>query len=355
MFSKLRILHGKLYEWRKNKCKQISIIRNLKLPIGKKVYIIGTPTHTNIGDSAIVVAERDFLLKHDFKKKSIKEFSFDEFVENSKYFIKFINKKHLIAHHGGGNIGNQWLDEEKFHRRLIQEFPENPQIIFPQTIYFTNDEIGHSEFENSKYIYNKHRNLSVVARESVSYATAKELFYNSKVSLTPDIVLSTNKETFGGTACKRNGIVLCFRNDCEKSIAKSDFEALTDYLSKNSFDYSITDMHTNKAVTKFNRDEIVKDKIQEFLGSKLVITDRLHGMIFAAITETPCIALSNYNHKVNGTYNWISYLPYIRFSNSIDDAIKLIPEMTCIENAKFDNAPLMPYFDKLAEEIIPYA
>ena len=101
--------------------------------------------------------------------------------------------------------------------------------------------------------------------------------------------------------------------------------------------------------------EIVKEKIQEFLGSKLVITDRLHGMIFAAITETPCIALSNYNHKVIGTYDWISYLPYISFADSIDDAIELIPKMLRIENAKFDNTPLIPYFNKLAEELKPYA
>ncbi len=43
----------------------------------------------------------------------------------------------------------------------------------------------------------------------------------------------------------------------------------------------------------FDRMEELNSKFAEFLSSGLVITDRLHGMIFAAITGTPCIALDN--------------------------------------------------------------
>ena len=35
--------------------------------------------------------------------------------------------------------------------------------------------------------------------------------------------------------------------------------------------------------------------------------------------------------------------------------VNSLSQKKIIENAKFDNAPLMPYFDKLAEAIIPYA
>lgn len=42
------------------------------------------------------------------------------------------------------------------------------------------------------------------------------------------------------------------------------------------------------------------NKYIKFRECELVITDRIHGMIFAAITGTPCIALSNY--KIKGTY-----------------------------------------------------
>ena len=44
------------------------------------------------------------------------------------------------------------------------------------------------------------------------------------------------------------------------------------------------------------------DKFKDFQKSELVITDRLHGMIFCYITKTPCIVMPNNNHKILMTY-----------------------------------------------------
>ena len=54
-------------------------------------------------------------------------------------------------------------------------------------------------------------------------------------------------------------------------------------------------------------------KLDEFRKSKLVVTDRLHGMLFAAITGTPCIALGNSSGKVKGVYDWLTHLDYIQY------------------------------------------
>lgn len=50
-----------------------------------------------------------------------------------------------------------------------------------------------------------------------------------------------------------------------------------------------------------------------FSKSQLVITDRLHGMIFAYITGTPAIVLPNSNFKVEKCYEWIKDCGYIKF------------------------------------------
>jgi pyruvyl transferase EpsI len=63
----------------------------------------------------------------------------------------------------------------------------------------------------------------------------------------------------------------------------------------------------------------VYGKLDEFAKSKLVITDRLHGMIFSAITGTPCIVFANSNGKVEAEYQWIQSLPYIRFVSHIGE------------------------------------
>ena len=93
------------------------------------------------------------------------------------------------------------------------------------------------------------------------------------------------------------------------------------------------------------------NKYIKFRECELVITDRIHGMIFAAITGTPCIAMSNYNHKVKGTYKWIEPLEYIKFAENINDIPKLIDELKKFKDIKYDNKFLMKYYNKIIEEI----
>ena len=46
------------------------------------------------------------------------------------------------------------------------------------------------------------------------------------------------------------------------------------------------------------REYFLNKKFREFSERNLIITDRLHGMIFAAITGTPCVAMDNISHKI---------------------------------------------------------
>ena len=119
--------------------------------------------------------------------------------------------------------------------------------------------------------------------------------------------------------------------------------------------YRYTDMYAPCAVTKDNRSQCVRDKLEELASARLVITDRLHGMVFAAITGTPCIVFSNYNHKVKGTYEWIRYLPYIRYAETAQEAQALLPELLEMGGQVYDNGPLQPYFEKLAGVVREYA
>lgn len=350
----LRVFHGKLYEWRKSMIKNLKYYLYLHYPLGKKVYIIGTPSHTNVGDSAIVLAQIEFLKNSNFSPNRIKEIPFYEYLNQSNFIKKRISRRHLIAQLGGGNMGNQWMNEENFHRQLILDFPNNPQIIFPQTIYFTNDENGKHELAKSKNIYNSSL-ITIVAREKKSYDIFRKAFENINLLLTPDIVLSTNKNNYDVSNVIRDNVLLCLRNDCERNINNEDVINLTEYLNRSHLSYIQTDMHTDKLITPETRAQVVADKMQEFISAKLVVTDRLHGMIFSAITETPCIVLSNYNHKVSGTYEWISHLPYINFVNNIDEAIHLIPQMLQLNNNHFDNLPLLSHFQNLFEVVKKYA
>ncbi len=100
------------------------------------------------------------------------------------------------------------------------------------------------------------------------------------------------------------------------------------------------------------RREILENKYNQFRQAEIAITDRLHGMVLAAITGTPCIVFSNYNQKVKGTYEWLKDLEYIRFVKNIDEAKKAHAELENIKNFEiFDNHKLRDLYHPLVQAI----
>jgi len=294
-------------------------------------------------------------LRKVFGDKRVKEITVSDFLTNESEITKSISRRQLICGHGGGNIGNQWYNEEQFRYRVLNSFPNNHILIFPQTVYFTDDISGEKAINDSIVQYESHSNLSIYAREKTSYYLLKKLYKRPNISLSPDIVLSTCLNDYGIKIRKRCGVLLIFRNDCEKAMDDSERKKVIDYLENINTEYRISDMHSEELITKDNRLSIVKKKMQEFADSEIVFTDRLHGMVFAAITQTPCIVFGNYNHKVRETFDWISYLPYIRFVKNADEAVFSYDKMKGMKNNKFDNKRLINSFQSLINEIKLYA
>ena len=315
------------------------------VPINKKkIYILNTPLHTNIGDSAIAYAQNLFLEKNFGDKYKIVEVTSWELNRFRKVLSYIVRKKDIVMLHGGGNMGVEWFGEELERRRIIGMFPNNKMIIFPQTIYYGDSDKGKEEFEKSKQIYNSHKDLTLIAREKVSYEIMKSAYDKCKVILTPDIVLSMNGLE---NKCKRENITFCFRKDSEKILKNSDQEIIIEKCKKITDKLIFTDMNSLKEVTKENRRNIIMNKFKDFQKSKLVITDRLHGMVFCALSGTPCIAFSNYNQKVKGTYDWIKYLDYIKYVDNIEEAKRYIDELIHLENTEYDNSKFIKYYDQI--------
>ena len=73
-------------------------------------------------------------------------------------------------------------------------------------------------------------------------------------------------------------------------------------------------------------------------------------MIFAAITNTPCIVLGSMSHKVRGCYEWIKDLDYIRFVDNVSDIAEAFRSIPNTEH-KFDNSHLAHYYDELKQDL----
>lgn len=280
-----------------------------------RLFLFQTPTHTNIGDHAIAEAEIQFLKRH-FPNYTVIEINQSLQVYFPRFMQGKIDKSDVILLHGGGNLGNEYMYEEYLRRIVLEAFPQHKIIIFPQTIYYSEDELGRNELAITQRILSHCSSAILIAREKVSFELMKRYFPAATVLLTPDIVLSMDLRE---THLNRSGILMVLRSDAERILTNGFRKKLDETITKYSKSITYSDMHYHKGVSgQAGRDEVLGFKFAQFKSAELVITDRLHGMVFAAITGTPCIAFSNYNQKVSGTYEWIKELNYISFVEDME-------------------------------------
>ena len=307
----------------------------------KKILLIGVPHHNNLGDNALAEAEERFI-KDNFPDYDYYEIA-EEFVETGIAEIKErISDKDIIFYHGGGNLGDEYLYIEEERRRTVEEFPNNLIIFFPQTIFFKNN----MELEKSKKIYNKHKKLVMMAREEISYRIMKKEFKNNKVIKTPDIVTYLNETKDSG---KREGLLCLFREDVEAKTTEDEKILICECAKKflNKIEYS--DTACGDPIPAEKRLKKLESVFEKYRKSKLIITDRLHGMIFAAITSTPCIALSTYNHKVKATAKYLAHLGYIKYLEDLSNIEKIINELINTKYKPYDNKKAKQEFNQIVD------
>ncbi|OAA26596.1 hypothetical protein AT15_06465 [Kosmotoga arenicorallina S304] len=315
----------------------------------RSLILIFTPEHSNLGDHAIALAERRFL-KAYFPTFNIIEISGRHYKFDWKHIKRYISKNDLILIHGGGFLGTLWIHNEKVFRNILSTFPDNEIIVFPQSIYFSKDEFGRRQMEISKKYYEGHSKLTLCVRDLSSLEFIKNYFSGVKnVLFLPDMVTYLN---LSKPKRNRDGVILCFREDREKVFSKEQVKMIEDELNCKGVKFRYTCTISKYPVDINMRKLELEKKFEEFKTSKLVLTDRLHGMLFSAITGTPCIALNNISGKVKGGYEWIKYLRYVRFADNFEDIKKYINEFFQDENAYiYENTYLKKYFDILALKI----
>lgn len=299
-----------------------------------KIILMGTPHHANIGDLAIAYAEEE-MIRELFPNKKLYIMQEEKLDVCAKRVKSYIKNDDIILLHGGGNIGDTYVTPEKGRREVISSYPNNKIIIFPQTAYFESDE----ELNISKKIYNAHNNLIIMAREKRSYEFMKKHFYNAKVYLTPDIVMSLKEIS----NMQRSGVLLMFRRDKEKTLGNDMTDSIIKYVKEHFNSYKITDMNIGTEVvnniSEKKRKQILENKFKELQSAELVITDRLHGMIFSAITETPCVVFDSLTHKIVESYDWLKNLGYIQMCENIENLEECIKKATnsspCLYNNDF--------------------
>lgn len=310
--------------------KYLNIIKKEKR---SKYIIFNAPNHGNLGDHAIWVAENKLLEDNGIRP-------FGVLSQNTEYFInKYTNtikKNDIIMITGGGNLGTLWEHEQIRVNKVLEKFKENKILIFPQTIFYSSDRHSMYALERDRKIYNQCSDLIICNRNKESYNFCVDNFKKNKILLCPDVVLYLDNFINYSLNYERAGIGICFRNDKEKYSNDNIKQKVIEMIIKTFKDEKLinfTTVTTTKSIYNYEKGMHDLNRLLKFISKKkLIITDRLHAMIFATITNTPCIAFDNKSGKVKGVYEWIKkendYVLFVekydkdkveKFLNSLND------------------------------------
>lgn len=245
---------------------------------------------------------------------------------------------------GGGFMGSQWIEEEQMIRDVFLHFPNHKIVIFPQTIYYKEDTNGKEEMKISLEIYNAHKDLVVCTRELTSYQFAHQHFIYAKTLYMPDMVLYFDNFHL---STERKNVLFCFRSDAEKHVLDVVIENMKTFFKEKNKHVDETDTVILGGVSKRERKSAFYNKLLEFSKYEIIVTDRLHGMIFAALTDTPCIVFGNYNYKVKGVYEWIKNVKYIRFIDNYDLLENMIEELLSLHYVHQERLCDKKHFEEL--------
>ena len=291
--------------------------------VGKnKCIVCLAADYGNLGDVAITYAQTKFL-SQKFPDYEIVDFPISKTLTHLRSLKKVCTEDDIITLTGGGYMGDMYFRSELFRQLIFKVFRKNRIISFPQTADFSNTPLGQQMQKRAVQVYSKCHHMELWAREEQSYHFMKDHFPQNNVRLTPDIVMTLNE--FKNHE-NRKGVTYCLRNDKEKNPATDTIiNIITEVITSNREEIQNYDTHIGDVRLDIPQRATELNKIwEQFQKSRLVITDRLHGMIFAYITGTPAIVLQNRNFKVAECYKWICDCGYIHLIDDSDNLAEFI-------------------------------
>lgn len=318
----------------------------------KRIFLMLVPGYGNIGDQAIAQATIKYL------KENFKEYELVVIPLYARFYCagavkSIISKDDLIFLQGGGNFGNLYMYIEESRRFIVKHFPDNKIVSFPVTITYEKSRKGKREFLRSKRIYDAHKDFTIISRDERSYEFALKNFDKARNLICPDMVFYMwEKEKESVQSVERRDIGICLRSDPEKYKGISRVDILK-AISEKTDNWKIIDTQQSRPIGEETRDYEMISVKRDFAACKVIITDRLHGMILSLITGTPCVVLPTKDQKTKETYKWVKELNTVRYCENcnVDDIIKNVDELMAVEGENYIDFKTL-YFKDLKSKIL---
>lgn len=283
----------------------------LKLIKGRPVHLLDIPVYGNVGDLLILKGTEKFLKDNQVNVVQIAS------IYN---FNARIKPNDVLLFQGGGNFGDLYPLHQMHRESLISKHRSNRVIVLPQSIFFESK----VAFDKCASVLSLHPDLHLLVRDEDSLKSASQM--TKHCYLMPDMahqLYSPNVKP------ENSGKHLLFqRLDKESAAGKVDqvWHTKTDWDLLIANELKTIDLFRRllRKSAKLNMDWLVMrmwlvyknlliSKAEKlFLKHDFVITDRLHGHIFASLLNTPnCVLDNSYGKNLNYVKAWTHPSPMV--------------------------------------------
>lgn len=283
----------------------------------RRVVVALAADYGNLGDVAITIAQRNYLMAR-YPDAQVVEMPIGRTTLDLPVLVRSLQPGDIVTLVGGGNMGDRYDDIEYLRQLVVRRVRSNEVLSFPQTFDFSNGRAGRRALRRAKRAYESHPNLTLMARDPESLRLMRRHLRGCKTVLAPDVVLTETKGLSQGSV--KSGVVVAFREDSERALSPHDRHRILRIAAEQGPVLERDTQVDEAAVAGPLREAALEAVLGDFQSACLVLTDRLHGMIFAVITGTPCVAFDNGTQKVSRFYKaWLSGMPGLSLVDEVSD------------------------------------
>jgi len=318
----------------------------------KKILWLGNfpASNRSVGDHAQVVAVQkwitDFLPEWEVERKDR-----EETVRRLPSLFETVDDNDLVFIHSSGDFGT--LDPI-WHgvRKKIMTLPCRV-VQLPVTVsYYPVSSRGPRltlegcarVLAEDKSFLDARRNVLLMAREPVSHRIL-EANFTCKSMMVPDFAFYLRPNFEYG---ERSGVLVVIRNDHEAALTSEMKKAMMAKL-RARFDVVAKDVQVSQCdLTDSVRGQYIDSVLRHYPHFKAVVTDRMHAMIFATLTNTPCVAIDDrIPHKISGFRELLSSaVEFVSNSDQVPVAVEKVIER------EYQHVDLKPFFSNLKEALL---
>lgn len=308
----------------------------------KNVAVLDFPGHMNVGDSMIWAGEMAYLRAVGVNIRytcDIERFSISA--------LRRAHPKGPILLHGGGNLGDIWPRFQDFREDVVRAFPDRKIVQLPQTLYFGSE----NRAAQANRIFGNHRDLTVLLRDNNSIERSRRYLPSVRTMFAPDMALGWTPSSAPSDSTR--GILILARRDSEAKRNVAGLEgALSQLAPVEADDWGLTGRSLAKwkaaripgsvvrrfktlhkvPVSSFVLDCAYRSMLMmnlhagtdAFKNRSLIVTDRLHAHVLAALMGIPHVVLDNSYGKVGSIFkDYTGTFESAHFAHDEDEALRI--------------------------------